>query len=111
MKLKSNLKNPLKTTTDYEIQEKIILRDFLAMERTKLANERTYLTYIRFSLYLLIGGISILQLPYLQELYFIGWISIVLSVLGILIGTIRFFQLKKQLKSFYKKVDKDQESI
>lgn len=105
MNIKTKLKNPLNTKTDFTVEEKIILRDFLAMERTKLANERTYLAYIRFSLYLLIGGISILQLNYLKELHYIGIFSVVLSAIGLLVGTYRFFQLKKQLKDFYKKIE------
>lgn len=105
MSLKSRIKKGLTATTQYNVQERIILRDFLAMERTKLANERTYLTYIRFSLYLLIGGISIIELEYLRELYYIGGIAVGLSIIGLVIGTVRFFQLKKQLKEFYKKVN------
>ena len=45
----------------FENKEKIILRDFLAMERTSLANERTLFSYIRASLYLAIGGVAILE--------------------------------------------------
>ncbi len=39
----------------YNVQEKLILRDHLALERTRLANERTLLTYIRSALYLIIA--------------------------------------------------------
>ena len=38
---------------DFKPDEKVILRDYLAIERTRLANERTLLSYIRSSLYLL----------------------------------------------------------
>ncbi|MDH5381747.1 MAG: DUF202 domain-containing protein, partial [Cyclobacteriaceae bacterium] len=43
---------------DYEVKEEIILRDFLALERTTLANERTLFAYIRTSLYLILAGIA-----------------------------------------------------
>ncbi|GAP67936.1 hypothetical protein BA6E_101382 [Bacteroidales bacterium 6E] len=33
----------------FENREQIILRDYLALERTRLANERTLLSYIRTS--------------------------------------------------------------
>src|SRR5690606_30109753 len=34
----------------------LILREYLAIERTKMANQRTLLTYIRTGLYFLIAG-------------------------------------------------------
>ena len=34
----------------------LVLREYLAIERTKLANERTLLTYIRTGLYFLVAG-------------------------------------------------------
>ncbi len=38
-------------------QEELILRDFLAIDRTVLANERTFLAYVRTSLaFLVVGG-------------------------------------------------------
>lgn len=52
----------LKFTDDFENNEKLILRDHLALERTKLANERTLFSYIRTSLYLLTAGIGIFQI-------------------------------------------------
>ncbi len=52
----------LKFTDDFENNEKLILRDHLALERTKLANERTLFSYIRTSLYLLTAGIGIYQI-------------------------------------------------
>lgn len=102
MSLSQKLKEHLDSTTNYTVEEKIILRDFLALERTKLANERTYLAYVRFSLYLFIGGISIIQLREFPQLFYIGIFAIVSSMTSLLVGTIRFFQLKKQLNNFYK---------
>ncbi|HQZ43477.1 MAG TPA: DUF202 domain-containing protein, partial [Flavobacteriales bacterium] len=42
---------------DFTNNEDLILRDHLALVRTRLANERTLLSYIRSALYLLLGGI------------------------------------------------------
>jgi len=47
---------------DFTNTDELILRDHLALVRTRLANERTLLSYIRSALYLLIGGIALLQL-------------------------------------------------
>lgn len=46
-------------TDNFENDKELILRDHLALERTKLANERTLFAYIRMALYLLTVGIGI----------------------------------------------------
>ncbi len=82
-------------------RDKLILRDHLALERTRLANERTFMAYIRSSLYLLVGGLALLQL---QDVADLGWVAIVaisFAVLFAAIGFIRFYQLKRQLASYY----------
>lgn len=48
----------LKFGRDFKPDKEVILRDYLAIERTRLANERTLLSYIRSSLYLLLGGMA-----------------------------------------------------
>jgi putative membrane protein len=42
--------------------DKLILRDCLAAERTRLANERTLLAYLRCALILFMAAITILKL-------------------------------------------------
>jgi len=94
-----------KFSNTFQNQEEIILRDYLAMERTKLANERTLLSYIRSSLYLLLGGIAIIQLDGFENIKFIGYISLFLTVLLVIIGVYRFQNLNKQLKNYYKQIE------
>lgn len=86
-------------------QDEIILRDYLAMERTKLANERTLLSYIRSSLYLLLGGIAIIQLEGFESIKFLGFISLGLTVILLVIGVYRFQKLNKQLRSYYLQIE------
>ncbi len=95
------IKSIVKFTEDFENKEEIILRDHLAMERTKLANERTLLSYIRTSLYLLLGGLALIGLKEISDLKIIGYISVLMSVVFLFIGLLRYFQLKKHLKSFF----------
>lgn len=92
---------------DYENKEEIILRDHLAMERTKLANERTLLSYIRTSLYLILGGIAFLGMKDLAEIRNFGYFSLVLSIIVLVIGITRFYQLKKHLSIMYQPVKKE----
>lgn len=96
------------TSPDYEKTKDLSLADYLAIERTKLANERTLLAYTRSSLYLFLGGIAFIQLQGYEHMRWLGYLSIVLSVLIIAIGLLRFYFLKKRLRRYYseKKIDK-----
>lgn len=85
----------------FENKKEFILRDYLALERTKLANERTLLTYIRSALYLLIGGITIMQLPHFTTIYWVAYFAFGSSTLFIIIGVIRFSHLRRRLRKFY----------
>ncbi len=86
-------------------KEDIILRDYLALERTKLANERTLLSYIRSSLYLLIGGIALIQLEGFESIKFLGYVSLSLTVLLFVIGVYRFRRLSRLLMKYYHQIE------
>ena len=88
---------------DFDNSDELILRDHLALVRTRLANERTLLSYIRSALYLLIGGIALLQLEGYGDLKWAGKGSLVLCVLFIVIGLYRYHTLRRQLDRFYGK--------
>lgn len=100
-----NIKRIFSFSNKFENRDEIILRDYLAMERTKLANERTLLSYIRSSLYLLLGGIAIIQLEGFESIKFIGYISLGLTILLIIIGIYRFQKLNRQLKNYYSQIE------
>ncbi|AUS04598.1 DUF202 domain-containing protein [Pseudotamlana carrageenivorans] len=86
---------------DFTPDEKVILRDYLAIERTRLANERTLLSYIRSSLYLLIGSFAFFQLKDFPNFKYLALVSVVFSVIFFVIGVFRFRLLKKSLKRLY----------
>ncbi len=44
--------------SNFKHKEEIKLNDYLALERTRLANKRTLFSYIRTTLYLTLGGIA-----------------------------------------------------
>ncbi|MDX9846120.1 MAG: DUF202 domain-containing protein [Tenuifilaceae bacterium] len=84
-------------------KEEIILRDYLALERTKLANERTLLAYSRTSVYMLLGGIAFLQLQDFKGIRWIGFLTLGLSVVLALFGVIRFLRIRYRLTQYYKR--------
>lgn len=71
--------------------------EILALERTKLANERTLLSYIRSSLYLLIGGIGILQLKDFESIKWLGYVSLAVCVIFLTLGIFRYVLLSRRL--------------
>lgn len=77
-------------------------REILALERTKLANERTLLAYIRASLYLLLGGLALLQLQEFKQIQWLGYVALVICVCFLAIGISRFILLKRRLYKWNK---------
>ena len=98
----------LKFTDDFENNEKLILRDHLALERTKLANERTLFSYIRTSLYLLTAGIGIFQIENISRLDGLAWVCIICGIFIFILGFVRFMQMRRHLKSYIKTSSKQQ---
>lgn len=85
----------------YHNRERLTLRDHLALERTRLGNERTLLSYIRSSLYLLIGGIALIQIEGYGDLRYVGYLALVLCMLFVVVGFARFIRLRHQLDRYY----------
>jgi putative membrane protein len=95
------------SSKQFENKEKIILRDFLAMERTSLANERTLFSYIRASLYLGIAGVAIIEYEGFASFSWLSYVIFGLSVGLIFIGVFRYRRLKKKLSTYYKSMNPD----
>ncbi len=86
----------------FQNREPLILRDHLALERTRLSNERTLLSYIRSSLYLLVGGVAMVQVEGFGNLHYAGYLALLLSGLFLLVGLARFQRLRAQLDRYYR---------
>ncbi len=89
-----------KTTDKFMNDKELILRDHLALERTRLANERTLFAYIRTSLYLLTAGIGILQIQSISRLDGLAWVCIISGIMLFFLGFVRFWQMRKHLKGY-----------
>ena len=77
--------------------EGMILRDFLAIDRTKLANERTLLGYVRTSLSLLLSGIGFIQFVDASAIKYLGIALCLAAPIFLAIGTYKYLSLKKQI--------------
>ena len=99
------LSNPFKSRI---IDEKLI-REHLALERTKLANERTVLSYIRASLYLLIGGLALIQIKEYEHIRWIGYLSLFICALFIVFGISRYVILDRKLNKLLEPEEGEEE--
>lgn len=92
----------LRLNRAFDLRDRLILRDHLALERTRLANERTFMAYIRSALYLVIGGLALIQIEGHGELGWVGVFALSLAVVFAVVGLLRFYILRKQLDSYYR---------
>jgi len=77
----------------------IILRDYLAIDRTKLANERTFLAFCRTSVGFFGAGAGSIKFLNEPVFSFIGWSLIFLSPFILVWGIWRYFVVKKRMDS------------
>ena len=82
-----HLRRNLKVTERANVE----IRDNLAIERTRFANERTFLAYIRTAMGLVLAGFSLMQ--FFHDKIFV-WVGVVFIPLGIFVSIIG---LKKYL--------------
>jgi putative membrane protein len=81
-------------TEEYK-DENLDLCDCLALERTTLANERTFLSYARTAVMVLVTGISVFKLlPEILIFFVLGWAAVLVSIILFFVG------LRKYMKRF-----------
>ena len=77
------------------MKEKYARRDYLTIDRTHLANERTLLSYIRTSFAFFVLGAFLIK--FLSSFVIIGIISIIFGFMVLIFGGIRFFDYKNKI--------------
>ncbi len=76
------------------VKDEWILRDYLAVDRTVLANERTFLAYIRTALTLFIAGVSFIQFFDSVAIEVVGWIFVPVGIATFIVGFTRYNKMK-----------------
>ena len=79
--------------------EQMILRDHLAADRTTLANQNTFLAYIRTALTLFVAGVTFVRFFDMPLVEIIGWVFVPVGVATFLVGLIRYNSLRIALKA------------
>ena len=82
--------------------DNLILRDYLAADRTKLANERTFLAYLRTGLCFLVSGIAFVHYAPHTITSITGWIFIPFGIMTFGVGIVRYRRVGKSISKFKK---------
>jgi putative membrane protein len=93
------------------MNKEIVLREYLAIERTKMANETTLLAYIRTGLYFVVAGST---LGHIVETTFWKIVEMPLIFVGLSImvmGIIRHRKVSKAIQASRKNVGESAESF
>ena len=80
-------------------RNEMIVRDYLALDRTILANERTLLAYLRSFIGAFSAGLAMLKLFDSLLTNILGSFFIIISPFFVVIGIVRFVQFSKKLKT------------
>lgn len=85
---------------DCRNSEELILRDHLALDRTRLANERTLLSYMRTALMLIVAGATAVKFVGESDAVIItGWVFVGLGVVVAVIGAWRFLTMRRDINA------------
>jgi putative membrane protein len=87
-----------------QINKDLILRERLALQRTILANQSTFLAFLRTSMYFFIAGLSLESLLNMTNSIAIEIFFFTSSFIIFLIGIINYFRQKKMINESEKNI-------
>ena len=87
----------------YSDEDKLILRDHLAIDRTELANERTLLAYVRTALAFFIAGVGLLHFFPDAVAQMLGWTMVPAGIATLVIGAYRYNKMRHAANSMHDK--------
>ena len=77
--------------------DELILRDYLAADRTVLANERTLLSYVRTATAFAAAGAALIHFFDSAFVEVVGWVLIALAIGILAVGAQRYLQMRQRL--------------
>lgn len=81
-----------------DIERELIIRDYLARQRTTLSNKRTLLSFIRTALYFLVSGTALFEVKELDHVRELGYVAFGLSIIFLTVGIATYYQVRKKLR-------------
>ena len=79
------------------VNKDLILRERLALQRTILANQTTFLAFLRTAMYFFIAGLSLKSLLKVDNSFIIEFSFFLSSFLIFIIGMFNYFKHKKMI--------------
>ncbi len=80
-----------------QINKDLILRERLALQRTILANQSTFLAFLRTSMYFFVAGLSLESLLKIENSFIIEWFLFISSFVIFCIGVLNYYKHKKMI--------------
>ncbi len=82
-------------------RNELILRDTLAIDRTRLANQRTLLAFVRTGLYLIVTALAIFEFTHAGTRSWPAWILIVVGGAVIVGGFLNYLYMRHKIERSY----------
>ena len=83
-----------------EEKQTLSIGEKLAIDRTKLANERTFLAFFRSFVVMLSSGLAIIKLEFLENIYILGILLIIIASLLLIYGILHYFRVNKRIAGY-----------
>lgn len=83
--------------TNKAINKDLILRERLALQRTVLANQSTFLAFLRTSMYFLVAGLSLKNLLQIENSTAIEFTLFAIAGIVFLFGIVNFLKHRKSI--------------
>ena len=77
----------------------LILREQLAIQRTVLANQSTFLSFLRTSMYFLMAGLTIQNIFSERKYFFFEILLFIISALVLVVGIYNYFKNKALIEA------------
>ncbi len=81
-----------------EPNKELILREKLAIQRTKMANQTTFLSFLRTSMYFIVAGLSMKNLFKVDHSLTYEILFYIIGFMLLLLGIINYFRQAKKIK-------------
>ena len=79
----------------------LILRDTMALDRTRLANQRTLLAFVRTGLYLAATGAGIFRFSDTSRFFWLAWLLIGAGIVVVVLGIATYWQVIHKINKCY----------
>jgi putative membrane protein len=79
-------------------KREMILRDYLAVDRTIMSNETSFLAYIRTALTLGVVGVTLIKFFEDRSIQIIGWVFCLLGLFLLVHGAVRYQEMDNVLQ-------------